>query len=125
MVFIVWYAQVVNDIRKLQEETSKIEGRLGRTASIAENIIYKSVKENDSRNNPEYLEIYSQFSEIRECFRTLISLVQEGADNENEQRDYEAQVQQLQEKNIKENTDKVLQDLARVSVRTKSLWSEI
>lgn len=102
----------------MQEETSKIEERLGRTSRNAENLIYGAVEKNRHSDQQEYLEVYRQFSRIRESFRTLISLVQQGADNENEQRDHESQIQQLREKNIEENTEKVSKDLERVRTFT-------
>eukprot|EP01138_Halocafeteria_seosinensis_P007107 gb/GECG01007268.1/.p1 GENE.gb/GECG01007268.1/~~gb/GECG01007268.1/.p1 ORF type:complete len:686 (+),score=163.04 gb/GECG01007268.1/:1-2058(+) len=113
--------QIVGDIRKLQEETSKIEDKLGRTSRNAENLIYGAVERNKNTDQQEYLEVYRQFSQIRESFRTIISLVQQGADNENEQRDYESQIQQLEEKNLEENTEKVSKDLERIQEEIKKL----
>lgn len=105
-------ARIVNDVRTVQNDLTTVTEKVRKTASSATESMERSAVEH--AKDPAYRQSLRLLLALQDAFSNLINAVTIIGQAENETRDMENRIEQMQQRNDAANTVQLLKDLASI-----------
>lgn len=121
--------KVVGDIRNVQRDINTIGETLRRTEAIAEERVYQSAEKAaggvKNANDPAQVKAYRALTDMRQHFEQLLDSIARSGRVENESRDIEVKMEQLQGRISNNNVEQIANDLGQVRRENKDLLKRL
>jgi len=109
-------SKVLVDTKSLQKDINFLNGKLDRTFTETDELIFKDVKKDEFNRKA-----YKMLANLHEGFGTLVEAVEETGVIMREIRDLEEQLDNLNEADILENLDKICKDIDQIKQENNEL----
>ncbi|KAJ8871869.1 hypothetical protein PR048_028209 [Dryococelus australis] len=112
--------KVLADTKELQKEINMLTGRLDRSFTVADELIFKDAKK-DEVSRKAYKMLASLHSDCEE----LVNMVEETGATIRENRDFEEQVESERAKNVAANLERISADLRQMKQESTALTAQL
>ena len=112
-------ARIVNDVRTVQNDLNIVSEKVRKTASSATENMERAAVEH--AKDPAYRQALRLLLALQDAFNNLINAVTIIGQAENETRDMENRIEQMQQRNDAQNTAQLLKDIASIKEENAQL----
>ncbi|KMQ94719.1 coiled-coil domain-containing protein 22-like protein [Lasius niger] len=113
-------SKVLADTREIQKEINTLTGRLERSFTVVDELIFR-----DARTNEASRKAYKLLATLHSDCNELVSLVEETGATIREIRDLEEQIDSESAKNVGANLERITADLKQMKQETAALTAQI
>jgi len=113
-------AKILLDTKTLQKDINFLTGKLDRTFTVTDELIFKDAKKNEFSRKA-----YKLLANLHETFGNLVQTVEETGLIMRETRDLEEQVDNINEDEIHQNLSKISKDLKQIKEENSEMISKL
>jgi len=113
-------AKILLDTKTLQKDINFLTGKLDRTFTVTDELIFKDAKKNEFSRKA-----YKLLANLHETFGNLVQTVEETGLIMRETRDLEEQVDNINEDEIHQNLTKISKDLKQIKEENSEMISKL
>ncbi|XP_012233025.2 coiled-coil domain-containing protein 22 homolog [Linepithema humile] len=113
-------SKVLGDTREIQKEINTLDGRVERSFTVVDELIFR-----DARTNEASKKAYKLLATLHSEFNELVSLVEETGATIREIRDLEEQIDTESAKNVGANLERITADLKQMKQETAALTAQL
>lgn len=117
--------KIISEIANVQKDINATGEKLHRAEALADEKIFSTAKLEANKKDTAMVEAYRHFSDIRAKFDELVTCISDIGKREHDARTLETKTEQLAERVSKNNTERILTDLAQVQEENAGLVSQI
>uniref|UniRef100_A0A1E1X5Y5 Coiled-coil domain-containing protein 22 homolog n=1 Tax=Amblyomma aureolatum TaxID=187763 RepID=A0A1E1X5Y5_9ACAR len=113
-------AKVLLDTRSLQKEINQLTGKLDRTFTVTDELIFKDAKKDEAVRRA-----YKYLASVHENSNQLLQAVEESGSIMREMRDLEDQIEQESQKKVTANLERITADYKQMKQENASLLAQL
>ncbi|KAL3212082.1 hypothetical protein MRX96_008328 [Rhipicephalus microplus] len=113
-------AKVLLDTRSLQKEINQLTGKLDRTFTVTDELIFKDAKKDEAVRRA-----YKYLASVHENSNQLLQAVEETGSITREMRDLEDQIEQESQKKVTANLERITADYKQMKQENASLLAQL
>lgn len=115
--------KILQDVRATQKEINLVSASSRRSFAVADEVIFQAAKKNIK--DEFHTKSYKYVIQMKDGFEALVTEVEKTGKTQNEIRDLQSQIDDIESRNTNLNMERILNDLAQVKKENKALAAKL
>jgi hypothetical protein len=115
--------RIVGDVRKVNAELAAVSEKVKKNAASATEMIDRAASLN--AKDPAYRQALKQVIALQDAFNAMLKAVSDAGAAENEMRDIENRIEQMQQRNDEERSKEIERDTASIAEENKAMTAQL